>query len=461
MPKSYLKKDSYFLLVVIFAAFIWAYSYAIHSSEFWSIYISKKYFDVDFFETIKIKPLFHFLLYLGHLVPLHDLQHIIAIKILFSILGCLQLYLLFKVLEKITFTEVYLRYFIFFATLSGSIFLENYFKIRTDQLCLSLFLFYLWKENDYFFKRTRYVFLFSLVFPLIGAKGVYFSVLTLLSHFSTKKINLNFNFKTLLKLLVLINVITYGLLLGWNSVLYFFNTYDSYAESLSNVVIFCKENFAVLSLIFFLILILLTQLNKAFIPLNLTIGAASLAALLIIFIAPQKFNFFLASFIPLFYILAADALVKLKKIKSVWYFIFILLIGTNAVLNVYDNFKNKIFHSNTAQFAFIDKVTQQLGPYQFTYLDGVGIFPRQNNTNCFVSPDDWKSNSHCTELLNNSTADIIIHTQRLSQLLPLGALPNKNYRAIGANVYLNTKHHDDTQLSKDIPPAVLVFGFEQ
>ena len=49
--------------------------------------------------------------------------------------------------------------------------------------------------------------------------------------------------------------------------------------------------------------------------------------------------------------------------------------------------------------------------------------PRQNNMNCFVSPDDTISNSYCTEIIRDGKPDIVILTTRLMGLIgPNGLL---------------------------------------
>ncbi len=462
MPKFYFKKHNLLLSILLVIAFFWAYSSYIHSSEFWSIYISKKFFDYNFVDTIKMKPLLHLLLYGFHLLPLNDLQHIIAVKLIFSILACFQIFLFSAVLIQKSRQHTFLNYLLLSVALSGSLYLENFFRIRVDQLCLTLFMLYLWKRNTIFFEKTDHVLLLSLLLPALGLKGIFFSGLILIIHFFKKQWSIKVNFRFFLLLLASLALTVQMLLFGWNSFIYFINSYESYSQSLPNAVLFLKENFAILSVLTFTIVAALFKKTKAvFFSVHERSVVLSLLPLAIIFLSPQKFNFFIASFIPLFYIFMSEILLELKKIRPRWFIFFILILSVNLCFNFYNDFQNNPYRSNSAQLNFIDKISKQLGPHHFTYLDGMGLLPRQNNVNCLVSPNDWQSNTFCEEIIRNNTADIIIQTQRLSQRLPLGALPNKSYHAIGANVFLNDRRKQNITLTQDTPPASLVFGFER
>ncbi len=454
-------------LIIILSLLIWSASFYIHSSELWSIYISKNVFNLDFANTIFLKPLFHFTLSALHMLPLNDVQHLIAAKIIFSLIGVLQVILiielyrsLFDSKPKLTSISVFLILLLSFSSVN---YLQNFFRIRTDQVCATLFLISLYLNSK---KKMplRQHFLFILIYPMIGLKGFIFSILQALRLTTDHQINLIKNKKkAYLYILGFIAFFIWSINFGWDSVLYLAQTTHSFSQYFSALSTWFSSEWILLTIS--LVSIFSSEFqNFSEAKLKTNISSLSLSAMILILLFPQKHTYFLASFSPLFILNTAAFFLflynkytlKESTQRIIACCAICLLVAKIAV----SSFTNPLYRSNFEQLKLIGYISEVLSLNSLTLVDGIGALPKADNLNCFVSPNDQLSNDYCIELIKQGKPDIVILTGRLMGLIGPNEMLDPHYVDTGYNIFIKKGLDYKLPQKQKMQPALFVFGFE-
>ena len=461
-----IKFESVILITILLFLSFWSVTYYIHSSELWSVYISKNLFDPMFIKSVSMKPLLNLFLFLFHLFPLTNIEHLIAVKIFFGLFGIIQFYLLWKIFLYSTppsfkkwsvFLILAFALFLF----SSETYLQNFFRIRSDQICVSLFLCFVYLNLQHRIP-LKFHFLFIGLYPLIALKGLLFSSLHLI-HLALKNKakplgEKNVFLYTLALCAALITTVNFS----WNGVLYLISTFDNFSESLSALKTWAKADAVIITLS----LVTIFHLNyqryiKEKIKINLSL--LSIISLIVVFLFPQKHTYFIASFIPIFALTAAtyicylyDQVIKAKKYIYAFTFVLLFLL----VFKYQHYYQNNPYRSNLAEYTFIKYISEIISRNNLSYIDGFGALPRSNNLNCFVSPNDEIANQFCVEQLNQAKPDLVILTARLMNLVGTQENLKKYYQDVGYNIFINKDFKYKFDPPKEMLPALLVFGFE-
>jgi hypothetical protein len=160
---------------------------------------------------------------------------------------------------------------------------------------------------------------------------------------------------------------------------------------------------------------------------------------LLAYLLPQKNSYYLASLLPYVYLplfVLLNVLFVRKKLKLVGLMAFTLI----APSLYYGAFNS--YASNQSQLKYISEMSRVLSDSRLSYLDGVGIFPRQQFIRCFASPDDEIANAWCTERIQNAEADVVIITGRLNAFVKNSSqilAQDENYRELGSTSYIKKK----------------------
>ncbi|MBY0553525.1 hypothetical protein K2P97_03280 [bacterium] len=150
------------------------------------------------------------------------------------------------------------------------------------------------------------------------------------------------------------------------------------------------------------------------------------------------------------------------KFTNITKYSLLLLVLINLISLVF--FEKSLYYlHNLNQTKYISEVSYDLKKFNLSYLDGMGIFPRQSFIPCFVSPDDSASNYGCTENIQNTKADIIILSGRLASITGTD-ISNKNYETAAPLLFISkTKKNEliKSSLSKheNLGLPTLLFGF--
>lgn len=457
------KFENALLLAFILVLTVFGASYFIHSSELWSVYISKNLFTSEYFPSVSLKPLFHFFLFLFHKLPLNDVQHLQIVKSVFAVLGSLQFIFIWKIFSKYTNCENKLLYQLVFFTFAASstLLLQNYFRIRSDQVCATVFLFFIYLNAS---RRLplKFNLFFIAIYPLIALKGILFSLLQLIHVLITYRKEVFVRKYSYLYILAVIAILLSVINFSWDGVLYFLQTTNSFAESYTSLKNWFLADFLIIALSV-ISLFNISYQKWSIKILNLNLSIISVCTLLIIVLFPQKHTYFIASFTPLLILNALFLVVfsinnylpseKLKKIAT---YAFLFLFSYEC-FNLYNA---SVYRSNFSQLKFIQFIAPIIAVNNFSYIDGIGALPRANNLNCFVSPNDDVSNSNCVHLVQNGNSDVVVLTSRLMSLLGSDDILKNNYKHIGFNIYVKKDFDFQFIPPKNLSPALLVFGFE-
>ncbi|MBC7742201.1 MAG: hypothetical protein H7061_08390 [Bdellovibrionaceae bacterium] len=436
----------------------------ITSSEFWPVFASKNILSFSpSWASLFMKPLFNLLLSMVHYLPLTDVQHLKGVKTIFAFNGAAQILLIYFIFKAYQPTKPWLAVALTVLITLSPFYLKTYFQIRSDQLALTLFLVFLLLNFTTFQFKSAWNILFLFAFPLIGFKHIYFSFLALL----VLKIKETFSFlKTSLRFERYYIYVLFGGLLIWTA-----NLAIPSFTYFSRTVVDFENNFGALKLFFkFEFLLILLSLGAfCYLPLRAEFmrrGYAKLfllpvAIVFLLLLHPQKFDFFIGSFVPILFLLAGFLLfscLQQNPKKIIW---GLALIFAFEALSVYKASQQiKLITSYKTQLATIHSITKIFAGRPLTYIDGMGILPRQRNLGCFISPDDYESNQSCLDLVNQHKPDVVILTTRLaSYLTDLSLLTKANYVEQGANFYIKKELAGQSPADELIwVPPVLIFG---
>lgn len=428
----------------------WGTLNRIHSSEFWPIYFSKYTFQWAEIETILFKPLFNLFLSLFHWLPVTDVQHILIIKIIFAFTGSLQIYLFYLICKQLlnqTKQRTLLSLLLTLTLITEPYFLENYYRIRSDQLSTTVFLFILYLQLTSPLKATQN-FILIILNCAIAIKSFFysllFSTLTFHKYHFTRKQKIYFSLGALAVFVWLMNIF-------WKAILYYLNTLESYSLNLIHFKNWLQSDFLIVLMIVLNVSFILAQRIKTHYRwVYFTVMMALIYTLI-----SQKYSFFLASLLPLTYIAFAATFTAPIKVRWLW---GVLL--TTVTLHGYRLSQEFKFNSNFQQLKFIYLVEPFIKEKQYTYIDSVGLFPNQNNLNCFVSPDDHSSIEYCMDLITHQKVDIIIYTQRLMSIIQTNQILESGYKDVGFNVYVRSSLDFQPFQFENTYPALINFGFE-
>jgi hypothetical protein len=423
------------------ALFAYGFFFHISSSEFWPVTISKTWFVGSFESSMLQKPLFTFFLSLVHFIPLTDSAHLYLVRAFFCILGLCSLILYSQLLNQINHKNrpnfnglIPLAFVILSPTL-----LHNFFNIRSDQtalLAFMLFIIFLIK------KRPFISFLAMLSIPLLGIKETIFIIPAVFLYF--KEFSHLLRRKQIYYLMATMAAIFIWIIaLNIPGLMYFMQNLK-HAESFKSITTdYLKYEFLLLLFSFFAaVYCVLKNIYRTYAFLSLYFS-------LLIFTMPQAFSFFIASVLPFVYLPLFLIVIKYIRTHTLKVMAVItaqvLWVGWQLAFGSLD-----IYRSNIAQFNFIEKTSVLLQKQNYTYLDGMGIFPRQRLTPCFASPNDEASNGNCVEKLERATADIVIITHRLFSLGQIVFTETeRNYTQIRPNVWVR-QNNLNSDVKKDI-----------
>jgi len=449
-----------FVGLVCYGAF-----YHISSSEFWPITMSKTWLPGEIFEYSMLqKPLFTLFLAIFHAIPLNDTQHLLLLKFIFSLLGFFSIYFFVRALSIFTnsFFSKFKLNFLFLLTILTPTLLNNFFRIRADQLTLFFVSFFLYFLS---LKKHKLSIFFSFLALLTSIKSIIFLPLILIFLFN--------NYKSYLYQAAKRNILFIGLasasILVWmialniGSLYYFIGTFNN-QFTINNYL----KKFLLVEFPFLLISIILSinflirKNNNIFFKLS---GLASIYSTLLILLNPQSYPFYISSLLLFAY--GPLLIWVLNKQQNTSYYIKLFIITAAVFIYSYSikikTYSDEIYRSNTEQIIFIDQTSSWLQENTLTYLDGMGTMPRQHFIRCFVSPNDDLSNSSCRDMMYSQSSDIIIITQRLAYFSQeIFSFLEKNYSQVEPNIWIKNNLKNKikfTPRTSNIKP-IFIFDFE-
>lgn len=420
------------------------------SSEFWSITISKTwliFFNVE--PSLLQKPIFSFFLSTFHFLPLNSYFHILLVKFVFATIGAVSIWFFIKLISTVAARK--LSYFeesilaIILLCLSP-IFAGNFFRIRSDQLTFLFFTLLLYFSHKKKFKNSI---IFFVLISLTAVKNIIFIVPCLIIFVDDfNLLKRRYSKLTLMNIsLFLIAALFWLYIINQDALYYLIQTHKSINFPTDHLKIYLKSEFLLIlpSIILSIYILALKKYRefKRYSLLNLYFFIA-------ILIMPQSFSFYIASINLFVYLPLILFIIKIKwpKYILISYLMIQLTITFWSKQNIIYNYST---HLN--QTKFISLISQFAEKYDMTYLDGMGLLPRNNFIACFVSPDDTFSNQHCISKLTDSTPDIIIVTSRLFYLgESIFKIIELNYDQLGPNIWVKK-----TKITPDVKESAKIF----
>lgn len=411
--------------------FLYGFFYHISSSEFWPITISKTWFSQNghFEHSILQKPLHSLILAFFHIFPLSDSLHIYLVKAFFTLLGLVGLYFYFALIVKKS--QIRLIWTLPLLLLISPALLNNFFNIRTDTLAFVFFGAFLFFHSQ---KKTLAAIISIFLLALSGIKELIFLLPALcLLYFYFRPLLTRKQFWYLNS--ALFAVVLWVVALNIPSISYLLDTYRSNNFPNPQLLEYLKVE------AYILVLSALLALFNLFKKRQVAYSLLSLYFIFVLFALPQSYSFFIGSVVPFIYLPIFIQIFSFAKKQQQY---LALSIGIIASLSLYLTIHGQFYDSNLPQFKFIRLSSELISANHLSYLDGVGILPRQKFYRCFVSPEDTSSNNNCTYLIGKETPDVVIVTNRL---LFLNTVTNRNifetiqskYTQIYPNLWIKNK----------------------
>lgn len=460
--------------LVFLALVVYGTIYHISSSEFWPITISKTWWTPSAFELSQLqKPLFTLLLATLHLLPLGDVAHLYAAKILFSALGALSLYYYIKnvaLVAKVSLTPYSEATLLCALLLLSPVILHNFFRIRSDQLT---FLLAMMAIHFTLKQRLLHSLLAALFIPLVSIKSTL--LLLPLGFILWPQYTQYFRSLSLIWRLNLVLLASgafiwiVGLNLGS-----FSYVLASYEGSYPGVYLksYLGQEYLTISLSLASAVFFLCRSSTDLRP----FAFATFISILLILIVPQSLPYYIATQAPFVYLPLLIFLVRsaqkhpagtafIRRYYLAPLTLFVAL-QTGSLLYFYQRGEIRWIHKNTHQLAYLKKAAQIFKRHpEWKYLDGMGILPTLPFIRCFVSPFDDASNNSCRHALRSDPQpDVVIITHRLSYLgEEVFRLTEKNYTQLLPNFWVHNRHSAEIKnedvILNNIPVPMLIFNF--
>ncbi len=346
------------------------------------------------------------LLSLVHLLKFNSYSHLVFVKVLFSLVTVIGFFIFLKFVAKLTETpDTPLRLNIMAAlfTLASPTFLSYFFSVRSDQVACVLFSVFLYLTYQ---KNLKWAVATLLLIPLFGVKELIFLIpgfIYLIWTFKDRFTKLTIFWLGLLSSALLIWIVN----LNFPALFYLLYTFEvtNYAERFRTSY-FRNEAFLLTASLLISIFILLTKRTQYY-----KIAVTSLCFTALLVALPQSFYFFMASLLPFIYLPAIAMLISLKI--NNW--IKVSIISAQILFVAVNNFTGILsFDSVQPQLKFVTVASKLIRKNKFTYIDGMGILPRERFYPCFVSPNDNFAKERC--LKPSFKPDVVIITNRFASL---------------------------------------------
>jgi hypothetical protein len=419
----------------------------------------------QFEESLLQKPIFGLFLSIFHLFSLTDLQHILIVKAAFCIIGLFGLYFFLKLALDISKhknkSEGVFFVSIMLLLLSPTI-LNNFFRIRTDQVSFLLFSLFLYFNHN---KKNIKSLLALLLLPLVGAKEAIFLFpgLFMYCYKNEKLLKYLNSLSTFFKFNLFLAFLAFVIWLinsNMQSIQYLQLTYEKFEFPNFYFKQFIRTDFILLFFSTITIFITFIKGNSQLKPYAIN----SLLILVLLVVIPQSYSYYIASLVPFFYLPFIVYLIELKeKIIKKCILMLLAIINISSLLFYEHSF---IYNTNISQLKYVHSISVLLDKYSLNYLDGMGVFPRQKFITCFISPNDNASNYNCVDRMKRAEPDIIILTGRLASYtgIDISEYTNERYDPAAPFLFLSKKVNNKSLLDSfgkhenlGFPP--LLFGF--
>ena len=432
-------KPRYLLTVWFVALFLFGQQAFITTSEFWPVTASRHLFDFSPNSlSLFFKPIFSTILFVFHLFPLTDTQHLQWVKSLFALNGALQIILLYLIFSYLSAGKKWLSIVLTVLFSISPYYLTNIYRIRSDQLALTAFFVFIWINVRHFKFSSPWNILFLVLFPLIGFKHVYFSLLALClidikkAYAATLS---GFRYEKFYFWMLIMGLFVWTTNLGIKALPYLLNTFGTSGGD---------DFYKILKLNFLIIIVgtvgFLSASFRRYLKGHQQFNSIYMIILLLVILSlhPQKFDFFIASLIPVFFITGGLLLIYLyerrRKLTTI-ILIFAFLFQLASLIEAQRYFP--LYSTDRTQLKTIGRIGETIAKHRLSYLDGVGLLPRQKNLGCFISPDDFVSNSACLNQIAKGIPDaIIVNPRLLSEMKSSELIDKSGYEEIGPNFHV-------------------------
>lgn len=471
---------------VLLCSFLWLSCRVYFAdSEIWSISLSGQTFN---FQTanfsILSKASFNLLLSSIYLFPFNNDQHFLFSRLIFGFIGLLNCYLTF-VLGKRIFRNSVVAILAVILVVTTTAFMVRGFRVRADVLSLTFSLLFAIRTLNFFESNIRdqwrayaiQLFCFFCLLMSATPKAVYLLIWNLcfalaLSFSLPIQTRKYFRKAYIYGILVPIGLGIFFLVLstiysrlGGNNRLYaayyvawlfFYNalvTWDftNFAtEKLYFFVRFLRENF------FFLLLAIIpifSAVVEMICTKVMTRGRAFRLATLVYLISVFTYNdilpFFIATWVPILAISAAQYLFSIPKIlgrainrsaPEIMYvrtILILLLVGFYSVKGGELVWLNLTENSNRKQRELISVLTDYLRSFpNSTFYDVIGLLPRRNTIYKFAGPGQEAQNRFIAQFIIENKPDFIFYVRKASFLEPdLSKFLAGEYADIGSGAH--------------------------
>lgn len=462
--RSRLKNSpQYFLLIIVFIiTALNAVTAHISGSEFWPLTLAREFWHIGTVQiSLYFKPTFHFVLSVLHFAPLSDWGHIIAAKLIFALMASLSIFLFARWLnfESKLPPENHTLFYVVCVLFLSPLYFSQYVKIRSDLMALfwalALINIVLSYRPPWSSKTAFYIGVVNIL--LLGSTPRAVLLTIMIFIYTTNLYSIEFkdrkNLKQLLALFLgplLIAVIPLSTILPALEIHlknYYLQSFSSSGRMLGHLTTFIQQEPILVFMGFVAGVWSLIQKN-------IRLSIIFLTSLLAIFLADLKTPFLLASLLPFF---LAPFFVQILTLAKNNRFIPAIVLALMLIQSAWLFNKNNWWQSNKHQKEVIVKVSKLIADHpQWSYFDGLGLLPRSPQLMSYLGPDDDIALEYARLMISQQKPDLILYTSRMMLLGDnFVQYLQKNYRAIGPNLFLKNERGENIQIDFAVPPILL------
>ncbi len=435
----------------------------ISDSEFWPISLAKKFGQIDSQNTsLYYKFFFHALLKVPYFFELNSVEHLIAVRVLFSLIGLLTLILFFKISLKF-YQSKSVAFVMSVMLLTCVSYFSQWSRIRSDELVLFLALLGIFL-NEYFLRKSSKLIslaLISNIMILTSPKAIYWVlILTIYAwpgwlYLGAPLVGICLIF------MASVFVFNSQLLLGsYSEAAHYF--LSSWSWDLQNPAVgfyevrsFFESQIFQLAIAAGGICIFFSKYRN----LKHRLIFGFFAALSCLILHPQRYDFFIGALMPFLILPAGFLILRIQDLKNLK--LWILLGGLCCVQIIWASSNSKWWRFNGKELEKISQLEELMNQVPAAnYFDGIGVLPRQNVIYAYLGPNDGVAVSGAIEILKSNDINFIFRNSRSYMMEPnLSMRLEKNYIEIRRGVFVEEKFKNKFTIDLKGRPLEYYFSF--
>lgn len=435
----------------------------ISDSEFWPISLSRFLGDQQVNHPVLLyKLLFHVILKIPFFFGLTSVEHLIFVRVMFSVIGVMSLTLYYLIAKRI-YRSRWVALTLVILLISCLFYFSQWSRIRSD--FISLFFCLLGIEFSFRWPDRKMKFAILLVDPflmiLATPKAIYWILILLvfcwpgLAYLSLPFIGIS--------LVFLITTFVFGSHIFTeaytSAIFYFLISWSSMLRELqsgfSQLVYFLESHFVQLAVGFsgaFCFYLKNRNIKNKVI-------FVFILSLIFIILHPQKVPFFIGALLPFLILPGGYFILSIDHATKKYFIIFLFAFTVQSILT---SKASQWWHNNQMELTKISELETLMSALPgSTYFDGIGVLPRQKMIDVYLGPEDPVAIEGAVHSLQSNHPTFIFRNSRSFLAEPFFSIEIlKYYTQVRNGVFIRRELAEKVTTDLSGRPLQLYFSFD-